>query len=100
MRQPGSETLPFKTGAENPSVPAAAHRYKHTSTSHLCSASKTLAQNVIPALTLSVLGSFQGTVLHLTPSFYFFVYSLKDRGKYVYSYCPTNVCIFNMADAF
>lgn len=32
MCQPGSETLPSETGAENPSVPAAAHRYKHPNT--------------------------------------------------------------------
>lgn len=28
MREPGSETLPAETGAEDPSVPAAAHRYQ------------------------------------------------------------------------
>lgn len=35
MCQSGSETLPAETSAENPSVPAAAHRYKHSRTHSL-----------------------------------------------------------------
>lgn len=35
MCQSGSETLPAETSAENPSVPAAAHRYKHPDTQSL-----------------------------------------------------------------
>ena len=32
MCEPGSEALPAEAGAEDPSVPAAAHRYTHTHT--------------------------------------------------------------------
>lgn len=38
MCQPGSETLPAETSAEDPAVPAAAHRYPHLdSSSQFCS---------------------------------------------------------------